>query len=84
MREGKVEVRDKSWLGREKVVAERGPTDWFGEIALMSNQERTATLVATEPTVCFVMFKTKFLHLLEKYPAFKQGVEELIRSRVKD
>lgn len=81
VREGKVDVMKKRKWFKDKKIKALGPKDFFGEIALYLNQTRTATLIASEPTVCFVLFKNKFLEQTEKYPEFKQGIEKLIKER---
>lgn len=58
-----------------------GPDDIFGEIALVENKPRTATLVAEEDVVCFKLFKNKFEDLLDQSPTFKAELEKLIRNR---
>jgi CRP-like cAMP-binding protein len=39
-------------LQGETVLAEFGPGDFFGELSVIDQQPRTATVVALEPTVC--------------------------------
>ncbi|MGV7220409.1 MAG: cyclic nucleotide-binding domain-containing protein [Nitrospinales bacterium] len=81
VREGKVNViKQRKWL-RDKVISELGPEDFFGELALYTNNTRSATLMASEDAVCFVLFKNKFKEQTEKHPAFKSEIEKLIESR---
>jgi CRP-like cAMP-binding protein len=56
---GKVEVvqeRD----GEERRLATHGPAEFFGEIALLTDQPRTATIRAVEPTTCLVLTAWNF------------------------
>lgn len=81
VRYGKVKVvRKKAWF-KEQAVAELGPKDFFGEMAVYENETRAATLKAVEDTSCFVLFKNKFKSQTEKHPVFKQEIEKLIRQR---
>jgi CRP-like cAMP-binding protein len=51
----------------EKVLVNRfGPTDFFGEMALLDEGIRTATVVPTEKTVCLVLTRWDFLAILNE------------------
>ena len=51
----------------EKVLVNRfGPTDFFGEMALLDEGIRTATVVPTEKTVCLVLTRWDFLGILNE------------------
>lgn len=62
---GKVEVLRRKVDGESVVVNEFGSMDFFGELALLDDGPRTATLVATEPTKCLVLVRWDFLALLK-------------------
>lgn len=49
--------------GSKKVRALRAG-DYFGEIALLDNAERTATVVATTPLRCFLLGRSEFKNLI--------------------
>jgi len=50
------------------VVATRGPGDYFGEIALISNRPRTATVTATTPMKLEVIGRREFQTMLHDNP----------------
>jgi CRP-like cAMP-binding protein len=51
--------------GKEIVVNTFGPTDFFGELAMLSDEPRTASLIATEDTECLVLTRWEFLGKLK-------------------
>jgi len=52
--------------GTQSVVNTFGPTDFFGELALLDDGLRTATVVTTEATRCLVLTRWDFLALLKE------------------
>ena len=61
--EGEAEVKVDG-----QVVATRGPGDYFGEIALLANRPRTATVTAKTPMRIEVIGRREFQTLLEDNP----------------
>ena len=77
IRDGGVDVYNEySDMTRHK-IAELSQGDFFGEIALMNNCPRSATVVAAKKTVLFSLFRTDFLNLLDSDP--KLGVRVVYR-----
>jgi CRP-like cAMP-binding protein len=52
--------------GSKTVVNTFGPTDFFGELALLDDEPRTASVVATEPTQCLVLSQWEFFGALRE------------------
>jgi len=52
--------------GEKVVVNKIGPTDFFGELALLDDGVRTATVKATVDSVCLVLTRWDFLGVLKK------------------
>ena len=52
--------------GTKAVVNEFGPTDFFGELALLDEEPRTASVVTTEETQCLVLSQWEFLGALRQ------------------
>jgi CRP-like cAMP-binding protein len=50
------------------LVGELGPGDFFGELALIEEHPRSATVRATEPTECILFVAWEFTALLKEYP----------------
>jgi CRP-like cAMP-binding protein len=67
-------------LQGESVLAEFGPGDFLGELAVIDQQPRTATVVALEPTVCLALASWDLLAVLESDPQLGLNlVHELVR-----
>jgi CRP-like cAMP-binding protein len=59
-----------------------GPGDFFGEIALVSHEPRTATVTATSPVRTLVITDRSFRRLLDDSPQVKTKVMEAMASRL--
>jgi CRP-like cAMP-binding protein len=57
---GRAEVVRKQPDGAVALVNVLGPTDFFGEMALLSEGPRTASVVAAEETECLVLTRWEF------------------------
>jgi voltage-gated potassium channel len=75
--EGTVSVR----RGRRK-VAELGPGDWFGEIAILTYKPRTATVTATSPVRLLVLSDRAFRHVVETRPRIALHVLRSVAERL--
>ena len=58
---GKADVIRMRTDGTKALVNAFGPTDFFGELALLDKELRTASVVATEDTECLVLSQWEFL-----------------------
>ncbi|HOU15788.1 MAG TPA: cyclic nucleotide-binding domain-containing protein [Anaerolineae bacterium] len=58
-------VREKA-DGTTAVVNTFGPGDFFGELALLDNGPRTASVIATEETECLILPRENFLGVLRR------------------
>jgi glucose-6-phosphate 1-dehydrogenase len=74
---GSVDVLD----GDDKVIKKLGEGDFFGELALLSNQPRSATVRATTPCDMFVLERGDFTRALKEYPQFAESIQEVARAR---
>jgi CRP/FNR family transcriptional regulator, cyclic AMP receptor protein len=77
--EGETQVKRK---GRS--LGTRGPGDFIGEIALLEQTPRTATVTAKTPLRVFVLTSKDFHHLLEEYPNVERKVLRTLAKRVAD
>ena len=65
---GKVAVRLSRMMFLSKTLATLGPGSFFGEIALISDDPRTADIVCTEPTLLFTLIAVDFQFILRENP----------------
>jgi CRP/FNR family cyclic AMP-dependent transcriptional regulator len=77
--DGDVEVKRK---GRK--LGTRGAGDFIGEIALLEQMPRTATVTAKSPLRVFVLTSKDFHHLLEENPNVERKVLRTLAKRVAD
>jgi CRP-like cAMP-binding protein len=75
--EGAVVVR----RGARK-LAELGPGDWFGEIAILTYKPRTATVTATSPVRLLVIDDRAFRRLVETTPRIALKVLGSVAGRL--
>jgi len=77
--EGTAEVRRR---GRKINTMTSG--DFFGEIALVSDRPRTATVTAASPTRLLVITDRSFRELMRKVPSVQSKVLAALAERVPD
>jgi MFS family permease len=75
--EGEVEVSED---GRH--LAELGPGQYFGEIALLRDLPRTATVTARTPVVLYALDREDFLAAVTGHAPSAQAAEEIVSARL--
>jgi CRP-like cAMP-binding protein len=75
--DGEIEVRKG-----DRVVATRGPGSYVGEIALLDNRPRTATVVAKTPVVIEVIGRREFHGLLAETPELNKEIMATVGQRL--
>lgn len=78
IRSGEVEVVRET---DGAVIARRGPGEYFGEMALLRSEPRSATVRAVTPTRVAVLGKRNFLEMIRLLPATEQSVLDTVRER---
>ena len=73
---GKAEVKRG-----EESIAQLGPGDFFGEIALLEADRRTASVIATEPMTAIVMTRQQFISMEESMPSVAARIKQAIEDR---
>jgi CRP/FNR family transcriptional regulator, cyclic AMP receptor protein len=75
--EGEVEIERQG-----KSLGTRGAGDFIGEIALLEEIERTATVTAKSPLRVFVLTRTGFKRMVEQHPGVELKVLRTLAHRV--
>ena len=65
-------------------VADLGPGDYFGELALLDGGPRTADVVATTPLQVLVLGQREFTWLLDEVPGLTLKVLRSMAQRVRE
>jgi CRP/FNR family transcriptional regulator, cyclic AMP receptor protein len=78
VREGQVSI-----LIGEREVEIVGPKGLFGELALIDDEPRSATAVAKTPCQVVPIDRSRFEHLVERWPGFALSVMKLMADRIR-
>ena len=75
--DGEVEVTREG-----RPVARLGPGAYFGEIALLRDVARTATVTVTTPTTLLVLERADFLEAITGHPVAREAADVTVRDRL--
>jgi CRP-like cAMP-binding protein len=76
--EGRAEVRRG-----DAIVGECGPGEWVGEMALLDDQPRSASVVALEPMRLLAISRADFRKLLPKAPRLAETLLASLSMRIR-
>ena len=68
----------------ETVIAELGSGDYFGEMALLTGEPRSASVVTTEPSEMFILNKEDFDLIVERFPSITLSMGKIMSQRLRD
>jgi CRP-like cAMP-binding protein len=68
----------------EQVVASLGAGDYFGEMALLTGETRSATVRTSEDSEMFLLYKNDFDVILEKFPSISLSMGKIVSKRLRD
>lgn len=81
---GRVEVLHDLDTDKPQFVATLGPGDFFGEIASVKHMPRSASVRATEPTKCLLIWRADLDGFIAKFPEAAAKIEAAARTRLAD
>lgn len=59
-----------------------GPGDFFGEVAILGDGRRSATVTTTSPARVLVLFGTEFRRLEQEHPAIAEQLQAAMQQRL--
>jgi CRP/FNR family transcriptional regulator, cyclic AMP receptor protein len=77
-----IEKGEASVTQGDATIATLGPGDFFGEIALLERERRTATVTAQTDMTLLVMHQSGFSAMLDQSPAVADRLQAAIRARL--
>ncbi len=81
--EGEVKVVRIGEDGREVILSILGPSDIFGEMALLDGETRSASVVALDNAELFMIHRKDFLGLLHEYPSIAISLLKHLTQRLR-
>ena len=78
---GEVEVLATDWQGQARRLAQLGEGDYFGEIALLRNVPRTATVRARTAVEVASLSRESFQGMLAVSPSLRETIEQTVAER---
>ncbi len=67
--------------GKDVQLALLVKNDYFGELALISNRRRSATVTALQDTSLLILSRSDFAKLFREHPALKENLDVAVKSR---
>src|SRR5438552_10990149 len=80
---GRVKV-DREQGGARTQVAELGPEQFFGDMALLDNKPRSATVTGIEDAECLLLTRDSFVRLMNKYPEIPIRMAKVLAERLRE
>jgi CRP-like cAMP-binding protein len=81
---GKAEAVRSEGTEHSQVLAEFGPGDFFGEMALFEGFPRSATVRAVEDSECLAMTRWDFMAELKNHPEIAVGMLPVLVRRLRE
>ena len=84
IKSGTVEVLMRHPDGSQEVIRRLGPGEPFGEMALLRNAPRSATILAVTEVQVFKMSPSNFLALYTNLPGLRENFNTIMESRLRE
>jgi CRP-like cAMP-binding protein/CheY-like chemotaxis protein len=70
--------------GEETVIANLGSGNYFGEMALLTGEPRSASVITTEPSEMFILNKADFDVIIERFPSITLSMTKIMSQRLRE
>ena len=80
---GEVKIILRSSEGKEAILGFRKPGDFFGEMALLDDEPRSADVVATEPSEVLILRRDDFVPFIERHPRVALSLLAIMSRRLR-
>jgi CRP/FNR family cyclic AMP-dependent transcriptional regulator len=81
--QGRAEVRKAAADGSDRLLAELGPGDFFGELSMLDGQPRSASVVAATECTCLILDSWDFFRVIRHRPEVAHAVLVGLAGRVR-
>ena len=81
--EGRIKVTILGDDGREVILSMLGPGDFFGEMALLDNEPRSATAIAVEESELLQLHRTDFQTVLTDNRSIQHALIKILTGRLR-
>jgi CRP/FNR family transcriptional regulator, cyclic AMP receptor protein len=81
--DGQVRVYTINEAGQEMTVRMLKTGEFFGELALLDGQPRSASVEAMCSTIALTLHRSTFLHIINAYPSIAASVLEAMAARLR-
>jgi len=83
IRSGRVKISRINFSGEEVILAILGPTDFFGELSIIDEGPRSATVTSLEEVELLCIRRQDFLELLTLHPSIAVALLKLMAQRLR-
>jgi CRP/FNR family transcriptional regulator len=81
---GRVRIEQELGDNQRLLLRDLGPGGYFGEMGLIDDMPRSATVVAVEPTECALLAKWDFGNELREDPDIAMALLPILSQRIRD
>ena len=78
---GRLEVLRNTQDGKNVLLTELGPGQFFGELSLLTGEPRTATVRSASDSELLRLEKEDFQEILKRHPAMAENLADVVSSR---
>lgn len=82
--QGQVQISSRVGQGERRILRRIGPGDFFGEMAVLDNEPRSATVTAEQPTTTYFIPRSDLVRMLESSPKLAVSLVREFSLRMRD